>query len=226
VAADITRRWDAAAALLEADMHREHTVEAAIIRGLEWDPMPPDITAVTLPVTALPLVIGTGLIGVAEIGTAAIGVVTTIGTAAVAIGKTRTENGVGGTGTDGVIPITMSCSLATLAFPGGGAGAGARGQVGAGDTAITAMATHITVATAILTTVMGMATGTVTRTVMATEMDTAPNTNLAMAIAANPELPSYSGDCREPAITADPLTGYLGHKRGAQFERTSRLTVT
>ena len=126
--------------------------------------------------------------------------------------------------TGGVIPVRMWCSSAILAFPGGGVGAGARGQVTDGvthmdmeDMDITATATPTTAAVVIPT----MGTATVTTD---TAMDTQPSTNLSTAVAANPESLSCNGGCHGLVITMDPLTESSGHKRGAQSGRTSKST--
>lgn len=244
--------WHAAEALLEVDMPRADMLAAATLepgmpevgmlampeavtpevlmlgvatRGVATlEPasrqMVLDGTARTSHAPAARIVRGPAPMGVAEIGT-----VTTTGTTATAIGKIRMANGVGGTGTNGVIPAIMLSSSATLAFPGGGVGAGAPGPVGVG--AVTRMGMDITAtriptmaAVVILTTVTAM------DPVTATAMDTAPSTNLSTAVAASPELPNFSGDCHALVITADPLTESLGQKRDAQFRRTSRSTAT
>ena len=88
------------------------------ILALEWGLMALVRLAGTSPALVRRLVIGAGAIT----GTAA-----TTGTAALVIGEIRMANGDGGTGTGGVIPAIMWSSLAILAFPGGGVGAGARG---------------------------------------------------------------------------------------------------
>lgn len=146
--------------------------------------------------------------------------VTTTGTAAAVIGETTMANGVGGTGTDGVIPTIMWSSSAILAFLGGGVGAGAHGQAGAGDirTDITAMA--------ILTTAAGVIPTMVTAMGMVMATDTAQSTSLSTVAAANPELLNCSGDCHALVITADPLTESLGHRRDVQSGRTNKTTAT
>ena len=153
------------------------------------------------------------------------------GTAAVGIriGEIRTVDGVGGTVTSGVSPGTTSCSLAVFAFHGGGAGAGALGLVGAGDTHMATVtgitATVIpTTAVAMVIPIMDMATA-----VMAMATDTALNTSLStvsMVIAANPESPSCNGGCHELATTMDPLTEYSGRRPGAQSGITNNNTAT
>ena len=164
-------------------------------------------------------------IGTAEIGTAptVIGAAATTGMARIGVatigtatGKIRTADGVGGTATSGVIPAITSCSLAILAFRGGGAGAGALGQaVGAGEDIPT-----VTTATVILTTVAA------TDTAMVTATDTAPSTSLSTGVAANPESPSCNGGCHGLVITVDPSMESWDHKRGVQSGRTSKNTVT
>src|SRR4029077_5630739 len=87
------------------------------------------------------------------------------------------------------------------------------------------MATVAPTATATAVTRMGMATAII----MATATDTAPSispTTVSTATAADPESPSANGGCHAPAITTDPLTEYLGRKRGEQSGRTSKSTMT
>jgi len=154
-----------------------------------------------------PTVIGAAATtGMARIGVATIGTAT---------GKIRTADGVGGTATGGVIPAITSCSLAVLAFRGGGAGAGALGQaVGAGDIHT------VTTATVILTTVAATATAIVTAT------DMAPSTSLSTGVAANPESPSCNGGCHVLAIIMDPLTECLGRRLVVQSGITNNNTAT
>lgn len=179
------------------------------ILALEWGLMALDRVEGTSPARVRRLVIGAGAIT----GTAA-----TTGTAALVIGEIRMANGDGGTGTGGVIPAIMWSSLAILAFPGGGVGAGARGPAGVEvirtDMDITATEILITVATVI--------------PIMGTATDTAPSTNISLSTeaAANPELPSCSGDWHALVITTGPLMEFSDHKRGAQFVRTSSNTAT
>jgi len=110
---------------------------------------------------------GTGAIGTAIIGAAPVGT---------AAGEIRTVDGVGGTATGGVFPGTTSCSLAVLAFLGGGAGAGVPGAGDGGDILLDSTATAPnTVTTArmameIPATVMGTATDLAT----AMQANTAP----------------------------------------------------
>ena len=65
---------------------------------------------------------------------AAIGTGAATGTAPVVIGGIRTAVGVGGMAIDGVTQGIMWSSLAVLAFPGGGVGAGVHGLAGDGAT--------------------------------------------------------------------------------------------
>jgi hypothetical protein len=157
---------------------------------------------------AVPTVIGAA----ATTGMARIGVATT-GTAT---GEIRTVNGVGGMVTSGVIPGTTWCSLAILAFRGGGAGAGALGQaVGAGEDIPT-----VTTATVILITVAATP-------ITATAMDMALNTSTdSTGVAANRESPSYNGGCHGLVITMDPSTESWARKRAAQSGPTSKQTAT
>src|SRR5437763_3217183 len=67
---------------------------------------------------------------------------------------------------------------------------------------------------------------TVTDMAMVTATDTAPSTSLATETAANPEAPSCNSGCHGLAITMDPSTASLGHKRGAHSGRTSKTTIT
>ena len=196
---------EAAVAALAAECHAAGSLEAEWARAARVGAV---LIGTEAAIGTAPTVIGAA----ATTGMARIGVATT-GTAT---GKIRTADGVGGTATGGVIPAITSCSLAILAFRGGGAGAGALGQAaGAGDTR-----TVIT-ATVILTTVAAMATRT---TVTAT--DTAPSTSLTTEIAADPESPSCNGGCHGLVITVDPSTESWGRKHGAQSGRTSKNTVT
>ena len=143
--------------------------------------------------------------GVAEIGTAIIGIM-------------------------GIIIMAMMwSSSAASAFPGGGAG----GLRGAGTpaihTAIILMAMVAPTGTVTAVTSMVMATGITmdTATDMAMEAtDTAPSTSLATETAANPESPSCNSGCHGLAITVDPSTESWGRKRGAQSGRTSKTTTT
>jgi len=150
------------------------------------------------------------------------------------IGEIRTADGVGGTVTGGVLPGLTSCSLAALAFHGGGAGAGALGQAGVGAGAGTLAGDPRTVTMVILTTVVDPA---IPITAMAT--DTAPSTNLrtvslstvilttvSTETAANPESPSCNDGCHGLATTMDPSTECLGQRPGAQSGITSKHTAT
>ena len=143
---------------------------------------------------------------------AVIGTGAATGTAPVVIGGIRTAVGVGGMAIDGVTQGIMWSSLAVLAFPGGGVGAGVHGLAGDG-------ATRMDI------------TGTVTRTTalatMATAMDTGPSISMdSMEIAASPESPNYNAGCNALVITTDPLTESWGDKRGAQSGHTNRTTAT
>ncbi len=184
-----------ATAMPEGDMPGVGTL------GLEWGRMALDRAPETRSARAPQIVIGTA---------------TTTGTMPAVIGEIRMANGVGGMATGGFIPGRMSCSLAILAFPGGGVGAGARGPAGDGAAAIRMDIT----ATAILTTA-----AMVTR-IMVTAMDTVPSTSLSMETAANPEWRSCSSDSHALVITKDPLTESSGHKRSAQSARTNRRMAT
>jgi hypothetical protein len=177
------------------------------ILALEWGLMALDGVAGTSPAPVRRLVIGAGAIT----GTAA-----TTGTAALVIGEITMVNGGGGTGTGGVIPAIMWSSLAILAFPGGGVGAGARGPAGAGVIPMDITGTAILTTAAMIIPIMVTATDTVPST----------STSLSTEAAANPELPSCRGDWDALVITTGPLTEFSGHKRGAQFVRTSRNTAT
>ena len=176
-----------------------------VIPALEWGLIALDRVAGTSPAAVRRLVIGVGAIT---------GTVATTGTAALVIGEIRMANGGGGTGTGGVIPAIMWSSLAILAFPGGGVGAGARGPAGVIPMDITG--------TAILT------TAAMIIPIMVTATDTVPSTSTSLSTeaAANPELPSCRGDWHALVITTGPLTEFSDHKRGAQFVRTSRNTAT
>lgn len=199
--------------MFEVDMAVTPTPEVAIL-GPEWGLMESG-TAGTLRARTPRVETGTAGIGAG----ATTGTVTTPGTAAAVTGKIRTANGDGGMGTSGVIPGITSSSLATLAFPGGGAGAGVPGPAGAGV---------IRTVTDIMVTAIPTMAATVIHTT-ATEMDTARSISRIMGsteTAANPELPSYSGDCPALVITMGPSTGSLGQKRGEQFRPTSRSTAT
>src|SRR5262245_11295026 len=136
------------------------------------------------------------------------------------IGNIPTATGVGGTVTGGVITTITWCSLAALAFHGGGAGAGALGPgVGAGTTA-----THTT-ATAII--LMAMVAPTPTGTITATATDTAPNTStVSTVVAANPESPSCNNGCHGLAIITDPSMESLGRRLVAQSGISSKQTAT
>jgi peptidoglycan DL-endopeptidase CwlO len=163
------------------------------------------------------------------------------GTALVATGEIGTADGVGGTATDGGIPGIMWCSLAILAFPGGGVGAGVRGLAGdgAGATRMDITAT-VTRTTAAMVTAMetvastSLSTETVASPSLSTDTvasislstDTAASTSLSTEIAASPESRNCNVGCNALAITTDPLTESWGHKRGAQSGRTNRSTAT
>jgi hypothetical protein len=218
-AAAIPLRHHAAEALLEVDMPQGDMPEVAML-GLEWGRLELDGTALIGPARGTMAAIGTAptmaVIGAAETtGMVVIGRVTTTGTAATVIGEIPMANGVGGTATGGVIPGTTWCSLAILAFRGGGVGAGALGQgAGAADTGDTPTVITATVTATAMAMAMDMAT------------DTAPNTSLSTEIAANPESPSCNGGCHGLATTVDPSTESSGRKRGAQSGRTSKNMAT
>jgi hypothetical protein len=220
----------AVVAVVAAISLQDHTVAALLGAGMPvvatLDMLAVAILAVAILEVAIPAVLMPGvewdgmLVGMARTGTAGIGADVITGTAAAVTGKIRMGDGDGGMGTNGVIHGLMWCSLATLAFPGGGVGAGVRGPAGAG---IIRTGTDIT-ATAILT------TGTATHTT-ATEMDTARSTSTdstedGTETAANPELPSCSGDWHALVITTDPSMESSGQKRGGQSRLTSRSTAT
>jgi len=150
------------------------------------------------------------------------------------IGEIRTADGVGGTVTDGVLPETTSCSLAALAFHGGGAGAGALGQAGVGAGAQAGDPLTVITATVILLMVADPAIP-----ITATATDTAPSTSLRtvslstvslstvnMETAANPESPSCNDGCHGLAITMDPSMESLGRRLVAQSGTTNKHTAT
>ena len=239
-------QWHAAEALLEVDMRRadmlgglsggmlpmlavgipvgpmlEVHMPAVAMPGQEWGRIAFGVAG-TSPAPAPRIVPGTVAIGVAEIGTAGIGAGAIIGTAAAVTGEIRMANGDGGMGTGGVIPGLMWFSSVILAFPGGGVGAGAHGQVTDGVTHMDMEDMDITVMT--IPTTAAVVTPTTVTATTDTAMDTEPSTNLSTAVAANPESPSCNSGCHGLVITTDPLTESSGHKRGAQSGRTSKST--
>jgi hypothetical protein len=206
-----------------------HTPAVAIL-GMALRGLALDGTAAIIPARAVPIVLGTPPIGMAETGTGAlrvvaIGAAATTGTAVV-IGEITMANGVGGTVTDGVIRGPTWCSSAILGFPGGGVGAGAHGQA-AGDipTDIMATAIPITAATVVIPT-MDTAVGMVMEADTALNTNPSTETNPGTEVAANPESQSYSAGCHALVITTDPWTESLGHRRAGQFRHTSRTTAT
>ena len=245
--AAIPLRWHAAEALLEVDMPQAAMLMVAILEvatllavatlavaileahmpavamaGQEGERMALGV-AETSPAPAPRIVPETLAIGVAEIGTGAI-----TGTAAAVTGEIRMGGGVGGMATDSFTPGLTLFSSVILAFPGGGVGAGARGQVGDGVTRMDMEDMDITVMTipttaAVVIPTMATAMGTVMATTD-TEMDMERSTNLSTEVAANPESPSCNGGCHGLVITMDPLTESSGHKPGAQSGRTSKST--
>ena len=193
-AAAITLRHHAAEALLEVDMPQGDMPGVAML-GLEWGRLELDGAVLTGPARGTVAAIGraptmavigaVAITGVAEIGTAIIGIM-------------------------GIIIMTMMwSSSAASAFRGGGVGDPAGAGTTAIPTAIILMATVARTGTVTAVTRMVMATGIImdTAMVMATEAtDTAPSINLATETAANPESPSCNSGCHGLAITVDPST--------------------
>ena len=206
----------AAVAAVSAGCHAAVAAEchAAGSLGVAWPLAAPD---------------GAGLTGIAAArGAVAIGPVAIIGGAEIGtiIGEITTADGVGGTATNGVIPITTLCSLAVLASHGGGAGAGALGQAGDGAAAGAGAAATVTTVTVIRTTVAAMAIP-ITAMAMDTGMDTVPSFSMeGTETAANPESPNCSAVFHELVTTMDPSTESWGRKLGAQSGTTSKNTVT
>src|SRR5947207_14880353 len=93
-------------------------------------------------------------------------------------GETRTADGVGGMATDSFITGIMWSSLAVLAFPGGGVGAGGHGQAGAGGGA-----THMDITATLIRTTAAMVIPT-----MVTAMHTVASTSLGTDTAASASL--------------------------------------
>jgi len=157
----------------------------------------------------------------------------TTGTAAttvigIIIGIITTADGVGGTATGGVIPGITSCSLAALAFHGGGAGAGALGQAGAGAAAGAAagdLTTVIPTDPAIPITAMATATTQNIR-IRTASLSTINLTTVVTEAAANPGSQSCNDVCPRLAITMDPLMESLGRRLVAQSAITSSNTAT
>ena len=172
--------------------------------------------ATSLAVTSMPAMGAVAIIGMAITGTEVNGII---------IGEIRTADGVGGTVTSGVIPGTTSCSLAVLAFRGGGAGAGALGQeAGAGTTATHTTATAIILMDMVVPTPTGTVTA-VTHMVTDTARSISPTT-VSTVIAANPESPSCNDDCHGLAITMDPSMESSGRRLVAQSAITNKQTAT
>ena len=93
-------------------------------------------------------------------------------------------------------------------------------------TAIILMAMVVPTATAMV--MVGAATvmATITLTgVISMVMATGKIMVMDTATLADPESPSYNGDCHELAITMDPSMESWGRKRGARFGRTSKTTI-
>ena len=197
-AAAITLRHHAAEALLEVDMPQGDMPGVAML-GLEWGRLELDGAVLTGPARGTVPAIGTAptmavigavaITGVAEIGTAIIGIM-------------------------GIIIMTMMwSSSAASAFRGGGVGDPAGAGTTAIHTAIILMAMVAPTGTGMVTAVtrldMVMATGIIMDTAMVMAMeatDTAPSINLATETAANPESPSCNSGCHGLAITVDPST--------------------
>ncbi len=214
-AAVITLREHAAEASLEVDMP-QGDMPGVVMLGVEWGRLELDGAVLTGPARGTVPAIGTAptmavigavaITGVAEIGTAIIGIM-------------------------GIIIMTMMwSSSAASAFRGGGVGDPAGAGTTAIHTAIILMAMVAPTGTVMAVTRMVMATGiimdTATDMAMVTATDTAPSTSLATETAANPESPSCNSGCHGLAITVDPSTESWGRKRGAQSGRTSKTTIT
>jgi hypothetical protein len=244
-AAAITLRHHAAEALLEVDMLQGDMpgvdMPGVAMVGPGWGRLELAGTVLTGPVRGTAAIGTVAAIGTAPTRRAVIGAAATTGmaiigvaTTGMATGEIRTADGVGGTVTGGVLPETMSCLLAALAFHGGGAGAGALGAAAGVAAGAAAGVVTVIMATVILTMVADPA---IPITAMAT--DTAPSTSLrtvnlstvslstvSMETAANPESPSCNDGCHGLAITMDPSMESLGRRLVAQSGITSKHTAT
>ena len=186
------------AAALVAECHAAASLVAAWARAARVG---------TALIRTVPPEIGMAITAMAETGMATTGTAT-IGTAGVAM---------------------MSSSSGASASHGGGALA----VVGAGTTATHTTATAIilmamVVPTATAMVMVGAATvmATITLTgVISMVMATGKIMVMDTATLADPEFPSYNGDCHELAIIMDPSTESWDHKRGAQSGRTSKTTI-
>jgi len=197
------------------------------------------VTAVlTVAATGTVLAISTAAITAAAIGTATTGTAATIGAAKIGtvamvvtgiiIGGIRTDDGVGGTVTGGVIPGTTSCLSAVLASRGGGAGAGALGRAVATATATVTVTTVVIPTTVAATAIPITAMATVAMAMdMVTATDTVPRCSTENTeAAANPESLSCNGGYHALAIIVARSTESWGHRRALQSGHTNRSTAT